>query len=251
MPGNATSLDLSGVSPVYYAPATIASTENTLQVSGQIGTSSDGKFPDDYESQILLALTNLRKVLVAAGARVADITKLTLYIVNYDPKRRVHVAHLQKFLGGHRPAMTLVPVAQLALDGLLFEVDATVALSPPTAAASARTQDPRWVDVVVVGAGLSGLAAARDVTSAGFSCIVLEARDRVGGKTWTKKLKDGSGNVDLGAAWINDTNQSRVFALAQQYGAELIEQNTTGNCSFQDAEGSCSPFAYGDLPPVR
>lgn len=65
------------------------------------------------------------------------------------------------------------------------------------------------VDVVVVGGGLSGLQAAHDVQRAGLSCVVLEARNRVGGKTWSQPTKDGS-FVDLGAAWINDSNQTKI-----------------------------------------
>lgn len=105
-------------------------------------------------------------------------------------------------------------------------------------------------DVVIIGAGLAGLAAARDVIKAGLSCIILEARDRVGGKTWSQQLPDGKGTVDLGAAWINDVNQTQVYALAKQYNAELIEQNTTGNCAIQDASGAISSFPYGELPSV-
>lgn len=105
-------------------------------------------------------------------------------------------------------------------------------------------------DVVIIGAGLAGLTAARDVIKSCLSCIVLEARDRVGGKTWSQQLSDGRGTVDLGAAWINDVNQTQVYALARQYNAELIEQNTTGNCAIQDASGTISSFPYGELPSV-
>lgn len=57
---------------------------------------------------------------------------------------------------------------------------------------------PGVVDVVV-GAGLSGLQAALDVHRSGKSVVVLEARDRVGGKTWTIPRPDGKGNQELGA----------------------------------------------------
>lgn len=105
-------------------------------------------------------------------------------------------------------------------------------------------------DVVIIGAGLAGLIAARDVLAAGLSCIILEARDRVGGKTWSQPLAGGKGVVDLGAAWINDVSQTQVYALAKKYNAEFIEQNTTGECAIQDAEGVIGKFAYGELPPV-
>ncbi|KAG9691701.1 amine oxidase, partial [Aureobasidium melanogenum] len=113
---------------------------------------------------------------------------------------------------------------------------------------SASHATSEQVDVVIIGAGLAGLTATRDVIKSGLSCIILEARDRVGGKTWSQQLPDGKGTIDLGAAWINDVNQTRVYALAKQYNAELIEQNTAGNCAIQDASGTISSFPYGELP---
>ncbi|KAM0545840.1 hypothetical protein ACHAPJ_011167 [Fusarium lateritium] len=61
-------------------------------------------------------------------------------------------------------------------------------------------------------------------------------------------LADGKGIIDVGAGWINNSNQSRVYALAKRYGAETIVQNTQGNVVLQSFDGSCSPFAYGELP---
>ncbi|KAL1637016.1 hypothetical protein SLS58_009455 [Diplodia intermedia] len=258
-------IDPAGTPKAYHAQGTVSATGNTIQISGQYGATTGGHVPASYESQIHLALLNLRRVLTAAGARVTDITKLTLYIVNYDPQRRLHARHVQKFLGSHRPAITLVPVPQLANPAWLFEIEAVASASPPEVRPPLSTKPvgdfdddaaggDGWLDVVVVGAGLSGLAAARDVLRGGLRrCVVLEARDRVGGKTWSKPLEssgggESAGKVDLGAAWINDTNQSRMIALARQYGAELIEQNTTGNCAFQGFDGECSSFAYGELP---
>jgi monoamine oxidase len=103
-------------------------------------------------------------------------------------------------------------------------------------------------DVVVIGAGLSGLQAAHDVQRQGFSCVVLEARDRVGGKTWSQPTKNWS-VVDVGAAWINDSNQSRMFALAKRFGLELIEQLSEGNCAAQiEGKDTSIIFPYGVLP---
>ncbi|KAL2061259.1 hypothetical protein VTL71DRAFT_7532 [Oculimacula yallundae] len=103
-------------------------------------------------------------------------------------------------------------------------------------------------DVIVVGAGLSGLQAAYDIQQAGLSCVVLEARNRVGGKTWSVPLANGKGNVDIGAAWINDTNQKLVYGLTQRFGIELLEQNVDGDCIFQDKDGSTHAFPYGTSP---
>lgn len=55
--------------------------------------------------------------------------------------------------------------------------------------------------VIVVGAGIAGLAAADAARCAGAEVVVVEARDRIGGRTWTAPL--GSGSVDLGAAWVH------------------------------------------------
>ncbi|KAI0547061.1 putative flavin-containing amine oxidase [Xylaria curta] len=234
------------ITAAYCAPAITAG--KLIYVAGQPGGARDGQVPDDYESQIHLVLFNLRKAIIAAGAATGDIAKLTLSIVNYDAKTRKHTRHVQRFLGKHRPAITLIPVSKLAVSSWKFEVDAVIVLpEKPIAIASLPTSNEA-VDVVIIGAGLAGLSAAHDVLKSNLSCVVLEARDRVGGKTWSQPLQDGKGAVDLGAAWINDTNQSKIYALAKRYGAELIVQNTEGDCVLQDLDGKCTPFAYGELP---
>ena len=68
-------------------------------------------------------------------------------------------------------------------------------------------------DVIVVGAGYSGLAAAWSLAGNGRSVIVLEARDRVGGRAWTQKFV-GGGFVDNGGQWIGP-GMTRILALAQ------------------------------------
>ncbi|KAK8076763.1 hypothetical protein PG994_004035 [Apiospora phragmitis] len=251
------SLDLANTSKVYYAPATITQGNNSrlIHVSGQVGTAPNGTVPADCESQIHLALLHLRKLLLAAGAAIQDIAKLTLYIVDYDPAQRKHARPIQRFLKGHRPAITLVPVTQLAAPGLLFEVDAVIACpeNVPVSLPSSPTSqaNPEAFDVAIIGAGLAGLTAAHEVLRAGLSCVVLEARDRVGGKTWSQPLAGGQGIAEMGAAWINDVNQTKMIALARRYNLELIEQNTTGNCVLQSFDGKASTFPYGELPKAK
>ncbi|KAF2173737.1 hypothetical protein M409DRAFT_62012 [Zasmidium cellare ATCC 36951] len=246
-------IDTESSRQAYFAAATSTTAQEVIHISGQPGTNANGSVPSDYESQIQLALLNLHKIMLVAGCNIPDILSLRFYIVDYNPERRLHTAHIQKFLGTHRPAMTLVPVPKLAGKVWLFEIEAVVAkrASPTTTsipkALSAPTEE---VDVVIIGAGLAGLTAAADIIKAGLSCVVLEARNRVGGRTWTTTLKDG-GNTDLGAAWINDTNQSRMIELARRFGLELIEQNTSGKCVLQTEDGSIEHFPYGELPPFE
>ena len=79
--------------------------------------------------------------------------------------------------------------------------------------------------MIVVGAGLSGLVAARALASAGVEVTVLEARDRVGGRTLTTLL-DGQ-PVDLGGQWIGDRH-TRLRALADELGVETFPQYADG-----------------------
>jgi monoamine oxidase len=81
------------------------------------------------------------------------------------------------------------------------------------------------VDVIVVGAGLAGLCAARDLVKRGMSCLVLEARDRVGGRTLSHRLSRDV--IDLGGQWIGP-KQHRLAALAGELGVERFPQYDTG-----------------------
>ena len=243
-------VDLHNTAASYFAPATVTGSGGLVHISGQPGSADDASVPSDYESQIHLSILKLRRILIAAGAATSDIAKLNVFVVDYDAAARKHASHLKRFLGKHRPAITLVPVNQLAVPSWLFEIDAVLSRPEPTHIPRTLTIPRQSVDVVIIGAGLAGLSAAHDVTGKGYTCVVLEARDRVGGKTWSKSLEEGKGIVDLGAAWINDTSQTKMYDLAKKFNAELIEQNTEGNCVFQGFDGQCSPFPYGELPHV-
>lgn len=74
-------------------------------------------------------------------------------------------------------------------------------------------------DVAIVGAGFAGLSAAKYLSQRGRSVVVLEARDRVGGRVFTDRLPDGT-PVDLGGQWIGP-GQRRMYALVAQHGVEL------------------------------
>lgn len=213
-----------------HGPCTIITT------AGQIGARPDGSVLSDPVEQYKQAISNLKRCLEAAGAEVKDILKLTYYIVNYNHKEPRHRPILLDFLGDHRPASTLVPVEKLASPDFLFEIEATAAVPQNT---------PEIVDAVIVGAGLSGLRSAVDLHKAGLRVKVLEARDRVGGKTWSRAAQESK--CDVGAAWINDTNQSKMFALAKQYALDLIVQNTEGKIVCDDGIGNHKTHPYGQL----
>jgi monoamine oxidase len=82
---------------------------------------------------------------------------------------------------------------------------------------------PRRIDadVCVVGAGYAGLTAARRLTQAGQSVVVLEARDRIGGRIWTYELPDGS-PVDRGGAWLAPSHHA-IFGLAGEVGVSTYK----------------------------
>ncbi len=86
-------------------------------------------------------------------------------------------------------------------------------------------------DVVVVGAGLAGLAAARRIAAAGRSVRVLEARDRVGGRTMGGTLSDGQW-IELGGQWIGPT-QDRMYELVRELGLVTIPTYNEGETLVQ------------------
>jgi monoamine oxidase len=104
-------------------------------------------------------------------------------------------------------------------------------------------QGERSVDVLVVGAGIAGLIAARELVKGGRSCLVLEARDRVGGRTLTQKL--GKDWVDLGGQWIGPT-QDRLAALARELDVPIFPQHHQGK-KILSWGGKLSTFK-GSLP---
>ncbi|MDT5013368.1 MAG: monoamine oxidase [Mycobacterium sp.] len=82
------------------------------------------------------------------------------------------------------------------------------------------------VDCCVVGAGFAGLSAALRLKQAGRSVALLEARDRVGGRTFTEVRDDGTW-IDRGGAWVGP-GQDRIYALIREFGVQTYKQYTGG-----------------------
>ena len=89
------------------------------------------------------------------------------------------------------------------------------------------TGSQRQCEVIVIGAGFAGLNAARHLRRAGIDVLVLEARDRVGGRVWTETTPSGA-VVDQGGQWIGP-GQHHLQALADEFGVGTFPTFTTGH----------------------
>lgn len=106
------------------------------------------------------------------------------------------------------------------------------------------TTAAREADVCIVGAGLAGLTAARRLSQSGRSVVVLEARDRVGGRVWTQTTTDGV-PVDMGGCFVGP-NHERMHALAKEMGASTFKTNVEGD--YVIATGGKVRRYRGDIP---
>ncbi|MBI3767578.1 MAG: flavin monoamine oxidase family protein [Deltaproteobacteria bacterium] len=112
----------------------------------------------------------------------------------------------------------------------------------------------RRADVIVVGAGLAGLTAARAIEQAGRSVAVVEARDRVGGRTLNHPLSGGA-YTELGGMFTGPT-QDRIQALAAAVGVGTFPTYNTGNNVFVGGDGrreeypNNTPLGTAPVDPV-
>ena len=112
-------------------------------------------------------------------------------------------------------------------------------------------------DVIVIGAGLAGLAASRELLSSGRSVRILEARDRVGGRTMGGRTADGQW-LELGGQWIGPT-QDRMYRLVEELGLATVPTYNDGATLIKlggslsrmgtrkGAVPKLNPFALADL----
>lgn len=100
-------------------------------------------------------------------------------------------------------------------------------------------------DVVVIGAGPSGLTAAHELRKAGRTVAVLEARDRVGGRTWTERM-DGA-TIEIGGQWISP-DQTALYSLIEELGIGTYERHKDGASVYIDADGTRTVYTGDDFP---
>jgi enamine deaminase RidA (YjgF/YER057c/UK114 family) len=98
-------------------------------ISGQGGQDSTGALSPDFAIQVQQAYANLRTALDALGAKPDQVAKLTVFVVDHDmSKLEVLTKNVKEMFGEALPAQTLIPVSKLAIDPMLFEVEAVVVL---------------------------------------------------------------------------------------------------------------------------
>ena len=110
----------------YHHGVLLSGARELLFLSGQVGEAPDGSLSPDFTEQAKQAWANVQRLLDDAGLTVADIVKVTSYLVD-----RRHIAAYQAVheaaTAGHRPPWTLILVAGLGSEGYLVEVDVTAA----------------------------------------------------------------------------------------------------------------------------
>ena len=134
----ATDVDLAIVNPAgLYDPApngyshvVVAQGGSRVEyIAGQGGEDTRGALSSAFEEQLEQAYANLALALAAVDARPEQVARITTYVVDHDEaKLAVLSRHVRRLFGDSPPAQTLVPVPRLALDGMLFEVDAIAIL---------------------------------------------------------------------------------------------------------------------------
>ena len=104
----------------------------TLQISGQIAVGLDGKVvgPGDLKAQTRLVFDNVKAIVEQAGGTLADLVKITQYVVGLKPEHRALITEVRNDYVSQTqpPASTMIGVPSLVMDGLLIEVEAVAVI---------------------------------------------------------------------------------------------------------------------------
>lgn len=116
--------------PNGYSHIAIAPPETRIiYIAGQGGEDENGNLAPDFTVQLKQAFANLRIALDAIGVHPKQVVKLTTLVVEHNESKLQQLGTEVKGIWGEQtPTQTLIPVPRLALDGMLFEVDAVVAI---------------------------------------------------------------------------------------------------------------------------
>ncbi|GLB07875.1 hypothetical protein AtubIFM57258_003243 [Aspergillus tubingensis] len=115
-------------------------------------------------------------------------------------------------------------------DGLVGGLN-TYAVIQPHRKVRSVDEDSVW-EAIVIGAGYAGLVAARDLVKVGKKTLLVEARDRIGGRTWSAEV-DGT-TYEMGGTWVSHVH-GRLFAEMQRYGLQdqvMTTRTEDGGCSY-------------------
>jgi monoamine oxidase len=106
------------------------------------------------------------------------------------------------------------------------------------------------IDAVIIGGGFAGVAAMRDLRAEGRSVVLLEARDRLGGRTWYRKFADTDQLVEIGGTWSVDRRQPRIAEEKARYSLGTIQSPMPQNWTMRldgTVRDGWLPVPYDDI----
>jgi len=131
-------LQPAGLAPPRGYSHVVSGRSRQVFIAGQVAFDAEGRVvgAGDLRAQTEQVFKNLGVALGAAGARIEDVVKTTIFVVNYQPEQRAVIAEVRsRFYGlAQPPASTLVGVQALVLPELLIEVEAIALVEPPETA---------------------------------------------------------------------------------------------------------------------
>jgi len=116
--------------PGYSHVVEVTGPGRTIYIAGQVGADRNLKIPPDARAQMVLAFENLKAALAEVGATFKDVVKINNYLLNIADLKHYREVRDMYVNTAAPPASTLVVISRLALDGLLFEIEAVAVLPP-------------------------------------------------------------------------------------------------------------------------